>query len=51
MMGYVYRDVSAGNILRYKGQGVLTDLEYVAPAAALQAYNMRVVCIDSMVSQ
>ncbi|KAL1702752.1 hypothetical protein EV121DRAFT_281620 [Schizophyllum commune] len=51
MMGYVYRDVSAGNILQYRGKGVLTDLEYVAPAATLQAHNMRVVCSDSMVSQ
>ncbi|KAL1672826.1 hypothetical protein EV122DRAFT_223919 [Schizophyllum commune] len=42
MMGYVYRDISAGNILQYIGQGVLTDLEYVAPAAALQTHNMRV---------
>ncbi|KAL1686169.1 hypothetical protein GGG16DRAFT_105894, partial [Schizophyllum commune] len=42
MMGYVYRDISSGNILQYRGQGVLTDLEYVAPAAALQTHNMRV---------
>ncbi|KAL1727165.1 hypothetical protein EV714DRAFT_286724 [Schizophyllum commune] len=51
MMGYVYRDVSAGNILQYRGQGVLTDLEYVAPAATMQPHNVRVVCTDFMVLQ
>ncbi|KAI4522754.1 hypothetical protein K525DRAFT_198066 [Schizophyllum commune Loenen D] len=40
-MGYLYRDISSGNILQYKGQGVLADLEYVKAATALQTHKQR----------
>ncbi|KAL1747729.1 hypothetical protein HDZ31DRAFT_80291 [Schizophyllum fasciatum] len=40
-VGFLYRDISAGNILRHAGRGVLADLEYVRSVGELQSHNMR----------
>ncbi|KAI5897150.1 uncharacterized protein SCHCODRAFT_02534119 [Schizophyllum commune H4-8] len=45
-MGYLYRDISSGNILQYKGQGVLADIEYVKAATALQTHKQRMGTAD-----
>ncbi|KAL1742348.1 hypothetical protein HDZ31DRAFT_84216 [Schizophyllum fasciatum] len=39
--GFLYRDISAGNILRYEGRGVLADIEYVKAVDDMETHNMR----------
>jgi serine/threonine protein kinase len=43
ILGYVHRDVSAGNILFYQGAGMLCDLEFAKKTTDLTTYEVRTV--------
>ncbi|KAL1742346.1 hypothetical protein HDZ31DRAFT_43487 [Schizophyllum fasciatum] len=49
--GFLYRDVSAGNILRHAGQGVLADLEYVRSVDEMQVHHMRTGTADFVAAE
>jgi radical SAM superfamily enzyme YgiQ (UPF0313 family) len=42
---YVHRDVSAGNVLFYKGNGILGDLEFAKRTSDLTVHEVRTVRI------
>jgi serine/threonine-protein kinase RIO1 len=43
IVGYVHRDVSAGNILFWNGTGVLSDLESAKKTTDLSTHEVRTV--------
>jgi hypothetical protein len=44
ILGYVHRDVSAGNILFWKSAGILSDLEFAKKSSDLTIHEVRTVC-------
>jgi hypothetical protein len=44
ILGYVHRDVSAGNVLFYQGSGILCDLESAKKTIDLTTHEVRTVC-------
>jgi hypothetical protein len=44
ILGYVHRDVSAGNILFWDGAGILSDLEFAKKTSDLTMHEVRTVC-------
>jgi hypothetical protein len=57
ILGYVHRDVSAGNVLFYNGAGILADLEFTRKTSDLTVHEVRTVrfilfsCAGSLVYQ
>jgi hypothetical protein len=47
IVGYVHRDVSAGNILFWKGTGILSDLESAKKTTDLSIHEVRTVRLMS----
>ena len=45
MLGYVHRDVSAGNILFWEDRGILSDLESAKKTTDLSTHEVRTVCL------
>lgn len=49
ILGYVHWDVSAGNILFWKGTGILSDLEFTKKYSDLTIHEVRTVCAFVMI--
>jgi serine/threonine protein kinase len=47
-LGWVHRDVSVGNILSYKGEAKLADLEYAKRVGDGKSHEMRTASRSSM---